>query len=292
MDRHPLPRIQNIIDELGGNQYFTLLDQSKGYHQLHLHPDSQKLTAFITPWGFYEWLRVSFGLLNAPAVFQRFMEHCLGYFHNNFAVPYLDDLLIFSKSFDEHLKYFQQISQRLKKHGIKIKPFKCKFFKREVSYLGRLVSSEGYTVDPKRVESIRSNIRKKPNNISELSSLLGLVGYFRRLIRNFSQLVKPLQLLLKDKDLKRGSKQLIEWPADHQSNMDKSLTCLAEPPILAYPDYSAPFILHTDAPSAGLGCGLFQEQDGTIKVIGYRSRTLVRSEKKYHSSSVEFLVLK
>ena len=117
--------------------------------------------------------------MNAPAAFQRFMEHCLGDFRNNFAVPYLDDLLIFSKSFDEHLQHFQQVLQRLKKHGIKIKPSKCKFFKREVSYLGRLVSAEGYTVDPKSVESVTSKIRKKPNNISELHSLLGLVGYFR-----------------------------------------------------------------------------------------------------------------
>ena len=148
--------------------------------------------------------------MNAPAAFQRFMEHCLGDFCNNFAVPYLSNLLIFSKSFDEHLQHFQQVLQRLKKHGIKIKPSKCKFFKREVSYLGRLVSAEGYTVDPKSVESITSKIRKKTNNISELRSLLGLVGYFRRSIPNFSQLVKPLYLLLKDKDLKRGSKQLIE----------------------------------------------------------------------------------
>ena len=115
---HPLQRIKNIIDELGGNQYFTLLGQ------LHLHSDSQKLTAFITPWGFYEWLRVSFGLMNAPAAFQRFMEHCLGDFRNNFTVPYLDNLLIFSKSFDEHLQHLRQVLQRFKKHGINIKPSK------------------------------------------------------------------------------------------------------------------------------------------------------------------------
>ena len=164
-ERHPLPRIQNIIDGLGGNQYSTLLDQSKAYQQLHLHQESQKLTAFITPWGFYEWLRVPFGLMNAPAVFQWFMEHCLGDFPNDFAVPYLDDLLIFSKSFDEHLQHFPQVLQRLKKHGIKIKPSKCKFFKSEVSYFGRLVSAEVYTVDSKSVESITSKIRKKPKNI-------------------------------------------------------------------------------------------------------------------------------
>ena len=220
------------------------------------------------------------------------MEHYLGGFGNNFAVPYLDDLLIFSTSFDKHQQHSQQVIQRLNKHGIKIKSFKCKFFKREVSYLGRLVSAEVYTVDPKSVESITSKIRKKPNNISVLRSLRGLVGYLGRLILNFSRLVKQLHLLLKNKDLKRGSKQLIEWIGDHQSIMDKLLNCLTEPPILAYPDYSVPLILHTDASSAVLGCGLFQEQDGTIRVIGYESRTLVGSEKKYHSSKLEFLALK
>ena len=160
LDRHPLPHIQNIIDGLGCNQYFMLLDQSKANHQLHLHPDNQKLTAFITPWSFYKWLKVLFGLMNAPAAFQRFIEHCLGDFRNNFAVPYLDNLLIFSESFDEHLQHFQQVLQLLKKHDINIKPSKCKFFKREVSYLRQLVYVEGYIVDPKSVESITPKIQR------------------------------------------------------------------------------------------------------------------------------------
>ena len=291
-DRHPLPRIQNILDNLGGNQYFALLDQSKAYHQLHLHPDSRRLTAFITPWDFYEWVRIPFGLMNAPATFQRFMEHCLGDYRDNFEVPYLDDLLIFSKTFEEHLNHIKLVLQRLKKHGIKIKPSKCNFFKREVSYLGRLISAEGYTVDPRSTEVLTTKIRKRPTNISELRSLLGLIGYFRRSIPNFSQTVKPLYQLLKDKELKRGSKQKIEWKDDHQLILDKLLTYLTEPPILAYLDFDLPFILHKDASGTGLGCGLFQIQDGSIRVIGYGSRILTEFEEKYPSSKLEFLALK
>ena len=165
-------------------------------------------------------------------------------------------------------------------------------FKREVSCLLWLVSAEGYNVNPKSKNSITSKIWKKANNISELCSLLCLVGYFRRSISNFGQLVKSLYLVLKDKDLKRGSKQLIKWKADHQSIIDKLLTSLTKPPITAYPGYSVPFTLHTDVLSVGLGCGLFQEQDETIRVIGYGSRTFLESEDKYHSSKLEFLALK
>ena len=196
------------------------------------------------------------------------------------------------QTFEEHLNHIKLVLQRLKKHGIKIKPSKCNFFKREVSYLGRLISAEGYTVDPRSTETVTSKIRKRPTNISELRSLLGLIGYFQRSIPNFSQTVKPLYQLLKDKELKRGSKQKIEWEDDHQLILDKLLTYLTETPILAYPDFDLPFILHADPSGLGLGCGLFQIQDGSIRVIGYGSQTLTGSEEKYHSSKLEFLALK
>ena len=171
-DRHPLPRIQNVIDNLGGNKFFSLLDQSKAYHQLHLDPESRRYTAFITPWGFYEWVRVPFGLMNAPACFQRFMEQCLDGYRDDFVIPYLDDLLFYSSLFDEHLQHLKLVFQRLKKFGIRIKASKRKLFRREISYLGRLISSEGYTADPKNILAVTSKINKKPETISELRTLL------------------------------------------------------------------------------------------------------------------------
>ena len=153
--------------------------------------------------------------MNAPATFQRFMEHCLGDYRDKFAIPFLDDL-IFSETIEEHLNHIKLVLERLKKHGIKIKPSKCYFFKREVSYRGRLISAERYTADPRSTEALTSKIRKRSTNSSELRSLLGLIGYYRRSVPNFSQTVKPLYQLLKDKELKRGSEEKLEWKDGHQ----------------------------------------------------------------------------
>ena len=201
----------------------------------------------------------------------------------------MHDLLIFSATFEEHLNHIKLILQRLK-HGIKIEPSKCNFFILEVSYLGR--TAEGYTVNPTSTEVLTSKIRKRPTDISELRSLLVLISYFQRSIPNFSQTVKPLYQLLKDKELKRGSKQKVERRDDHQLILDKPLIYLTEPPILTYLDFDLLFILHTDVSGAGLGCGRFQIEDGSTRVIGYGSRTLTGSEEKYHSSTFEFLAFK
>lgn len=288
-DRHPLPRIQNIIENLGGNQYFSLLDQSKAYHQLHLDEDSRKLTAFITPWGFYEWVRVPFGLMNAPAAFQRFMEKCLGDYRDQFVVPYLDDLLVYSSSFSEHIQHLRLVLRRLKDYGVKIKAKKCQFFKREVLYLGRLISAEGYRPDPSSVAAVAKQVRNVPKTVTELRRLLGLLGYFRKSIPNFSKKATPLTSLLQNTE---GQTKTINWTSQQQRAVEELLHYLVSPPLLAYPDYNLPFVLHTDASGSGLGCALYQTQDGKLRVIGYGSRTLSRAEAKYHSSKLEFLALK
>ena len=292
-DRHPLPRIQNIINNLGGSNFFSLLDQSKAYHQLQLYPNSWKYTTFLTPWGFYEWVLIPFALMNAPAYFLRFMEHCMDGYRDRFTVPYLDDLLIYSGTFEQHLEHLRLVLQRLKRHGIKVKASKCHLFKREISYLGRIISSAGYTADPKNIITVSSKLKKKPSSITELRGILGLVGYFRRSIPNFSQRASPLYQILTDiQNKQRHSKEPIDWNDNHQAALDKLLHHLVTPPILAYPDYDQPFILHTDASHLGLGCSLFQMQNGKLRVLGFGSRTLVGAGKKYHSSKLEFLALK
>ena len=312
-DRHPLPRIQQTVENLGGNTWFTLLDMNKAYHQGYIEKDSRHKTAFITPWGLYEWERIPFGLTNAPSVFQRFMEDCLHGLRDEICVPYLDDIIVFSKSFEEHVQHLQIVLNRLGSHGVKLKASKCKFFQREVCYLGHIISEEGYKPSLSNIEAITALQYKPPKTIGELRKLLGLLGYYRKYIPGFAKTAKPLTDLLRIDTLKkldynqrkqtrnnvRGgqlpSNTQILWQDVHQDSLELLIHALTSPPILAYPDFTRQFILHTDASKGGLGAVLYQEDEqGILRVIGYGSRSLTNAERSYHmhAGKLEFLALK
>ena len=308
-DRHPLPRIQATLDSLGGNRWFSLLDQGKAYHQGYISPESRHKTAFVTPWGLFEWVRIPFGLMNAPAEFQRFMEHCLDGIRDEICIPYLDDIIVFSKSFDEHVEHVRTVLQRLHAHGIKLKAKKCELFRKEVNYLGQIVSADGYKLDPAKTAAVTVLKDSKPRTVGDVRKLLGLVGYYRRYIQGFSKIAKPLFELLqasptdKSKSRKRPtsknsttipSSKVIVWEKQHQDALEELLGYLTSPPILGFPDYNKSFVLHTDASQDGLGAVLYQKQDGKLRVIGYGSRSLSPAEKNYHlhSGKLEFLALK
>ena len=165
-DKHPLPRIQSVLDSLGGSQWFSTLDQSRAYYQGYLGEESRKKTVFVTPWGLYEWVRIPFGLMNAPAGFQRYMEETLEDMRDQFALPYLDDVIIYSTTFEEHIEHIRQVLRRLREKGIKLNASKCNLFRSEVKYLGRIVSNDGYRMDEESVEAVRKLKDIVPNKDS------------------------------------------------------------------------------------------------------------------------------
>lgn len=308
-DRHPIPRIQDMLDSLTGSSWFSVLDQGKAYHQGFLDEESQPLTAFITPWGLYQWVRIPFGLSAAPAEFQRNMEDCLRGLRDVMCQPYLDDNLVHSQSFADHIEHLRAVLQRYQEHGVKLSPRKCEVMKRKVRFLGRLVSGEGYTMDPSEVAPVQALKEKTPKTVGELRRVMGFLSYYRTYIPNFSRIAQPLYKLLstapdqKNREKisattrKKGNpppKTPIPWTEHHQKVLTSLIDKLIEPPILGYPEMTQPFVLHTDASQDGLGAVLYQRKNGKTVVIGYGSRTLTPPEKNYHmhSGKLEFLALK
>ena len=296
-DKHPLPRVQESLDSLNGSEWFTVVDLTRAYYQGYISPESRHKTAFVTPWGFYQWVRIPFGLMNAPSNFQRYMENVIGDLRGKCALPYLDDIIIHSKTFSDHVQHIGEVLQRLQQHGMKLKADKCELFRQEVKFLGRIVSKKGYRMDDKNIKAVRALLDIQPKDVSEVRQLLGLLGYHRRHIQDFSRLAKPITDLLLKSNIsdseKNPKKAPIVWTDECKAANAKLIEMITSSPILSYADFEKQFILHTDASKKGLGAILYQkDDDGRMHVIGYGSRTLRKAEMNYHPTKLEFLALK
>ena len=302
-DSYALPRIDDILNTLAGSTYYTVLDMKSGYYQVELEERHKERTAFTAgPLGFYQYERLPFGLACAPATYQRLMEECLGDLNLKICVIYLDDIIIFAKTYEEHMTRLQQVLQRLRECNLKLAPKKCKFFQSKVTYVGHVVSSDGIGTDPSKIEKIQS--WPKPKSPEEVRSFLGFAGYYRKYVKGFSSIAQPLSKLIPGSSTSKKSRKKSKttsandsppsfvWGSDQDKAFTELKRILSSPPILAYADFSLPFELHTDASSLGLGAVLYQEQSGIKRVISYASRGLSKAEKNYSAHRLEFLALK
>ena len=293
-DAYSLPRIESILDSLGGAQIFTTLDLKAGYWQVEMAEECKAYTAFTCgPLGFYECDTMPFGATNAPATFQRIMLDCLGDLNMNWCIVYLDDIIIFSDTKEEHIKRLEAVFQKLMAAGLKLKPTKCFFFRDEIEYLGHVVSGKGISTNPKKIEAVSK--WSTPKTVYDVRSFLGFVGYYRRFIKNFSKITKPIREVitgLENQSKRAAKKTHIEWTDIADSAFETLKTMCVNTPILAYPDYQLPFTLHTDSSTDGLGAVLYQKQDGKQRVIAYASRSVSKAESNYPAHKLEFLALK
>ena len=290
-DAQTLPRIEESLDSLCGAVIFTSLDLKSGYWQVELDEDSVPYTAFtVGPLGFYECLRMPFGLTNAPATFQRLMENCLGDLHLNWCIIYLDDIINYSKTPEEHVERLEAVFQKLSAAGLKLKPSKCEFFKSQITYLGHIVSSEGIATDPKKIKAIQ--LWPRPETVTQIRKFTGLTNYYRKFIHNYAKVARLLHQLVSGENakLKRAT---VKWTEECERSFLELKDLCSNTPVLAYPDYTRNFKLYTDASESGLGAVLTQvSKDKKERPVAYASRTLSKSERNYDAHKLEFLALK
>jgi len=279
-DSFPLPRIDQSIDSMGGSQYFSTMDLLSGYWQIGMAEGSKERTAFITYGGLYHFNVLPFGLTNAPATFQRLMESILRGLNHDIALCYIDDIIVFSKSFTQHLIDLRKVFLRLRHANIRLKPSKCKFGSPEVKYLGHVISRDGIAPNPDKIAAVKDF--PVPKNVKGVRSFLGLANYYRRFVCNFAKIAVPLNALT------RKDKKFV-WTTDCQSAFDFLKTSLCTAPILAYPDFTQEFILHVDASDHALGYVLAQKQNDKEVVIAYAGRDLNPAERNYSATEREAL---
>ena len=283
----PLPRLECVFDTIGESQaqIFSSLDLHSGFWQIEMDESTRHKAAFITRNGVYEWLRMPFGLRNAPISFQMIMTQVLRGLNWKFVLVYVDDILVFSKSFEEHLWHLEQVFNRLRDANLTLKPSKCVFAAKEVKYLGHIISKHGVHVDPSKTEAV-SNF-PVPKTQKQVKSFLGMCSYYRKFVENFSKIASPLNALLR-----KDCEKKIQWTHQCQEAFDKLKHALLSAPILAYPDMNKPFMLTCDASKTAIGFVLGQlDSQGREHVIAYGGRSLSKAERNWCTTEQECLAV-
>ena len=277
-NRYPLPRIDDLLDHLHGARYFTTLDLASGYHQIRIHDPDVPKTAFRTSLGHFEWKVMPFGLCNAPATFQNAMNCLFGHRIGLFVLVYMDDILIYSKSKEEHTQHLHEVLSLLQQHEYHVKISKCHFYQTKVSFLGHLISQDGLQVDPAKIETVKK--WHPPTDKTGVRSLLGFGNYFRRFIYGYSQIVLPLLELTK-------KNTPMTWTVECQQAFENLRDAIINAPVLKHPDMSQPFQLICDASNYASGAILLQDNHP----CAFASKKFLPAECNYTTEERELLAV-
>jgi len=273
-NRYPLPRIDDLMDQLHGAAVFSKIDLRSGYHQIRVKSGDVQKTAFRSRYGHYEYVVMPFGVTNAPALFMDYMNRIIRPFLDKFVVIFIDGILIYSRTHEEHAEHLRTVLSILREKQLYAKLSKCKFWMTTVQFLGHVISAQGISVDPSKVEAILK--WERPRSATEIRSFVGLAGYYRRFIEGYSKIVAPLtQLTRKDHPF--------AWTDRCENSFQELKQKLTSALVLVIPDTSRPFEVYCDASHQGLGCVLMQER----RVVAYASRQLKSHEKNYPTHDLE-----
>ncbi|XP_040182565.1 uncharacterized protein LOC120915829, partial [Rana temporaria] len=283
-DAYPMPRMDELLDRISAGKYLTTIDLCKGYWQIPLAEDARLKSAFITPFGLYQFRVMPFGMKNAPATFQRMVDQLLGGLQS-FACAYLDDIAIYSNTWEAHLEHVGVVLDRIKGAGLTLKPDKCHLGMAEVQYLGHRVGCGKQRPEPAKIEAVAN--WPTPHTKTQVMAFLGTAGYYRRFVPDYSALAKPLTDLTK----KKLPRQVL-WSPECEVAFQTLKTALVNAPVLVTPDPNKRFIVHTDASMFGLGAVLSQiGEDGGEHPVAYLSRKLLPREVSYATIEKECLAL-
>jgi hypothetical protein len=277
---YPMPLIDELLEKLQGYQVVSKLDLSEGFHQIRVAPEDVYKTAFVTQYGAYEYLVMPFGLANAPAQFTLLMNYVLQGI--DFVVVFMDDILVYSKSLEDHHAHVRVVLERLREHKLYCAPKKCEFYRTSVEYLGHVITTDGTTVVPSKAKAIED--WPQPENLKQLRQFLGLSGFYRHFIDQYSKISKPLTDLL-------AAHTPFVWGSRQQQAFQELKIALTTAPVLIFPDPSLPFTVSTDASDFAIGAVLQQDQGRGLQPIAFLSRKLNSAERNYPVHEKELLAI-
>ena len=282
--KYPLPRMDELFDRLQGAKYFSKLDLRTGFHQIRIAAEDTHKTAFRTSKGLFEYLVLAMGLCNAPGTFMQLMNETFSDFLNKFVLVFLDDIIIFSNSLEEHKKHVDQVLERLKKSKLYAKKSKCSLFQQEVEFLGHHVGVNGLRIMEDKLQAVTD--WPPPSNVREVRAFLGLVGFYRRFVKDFSRIALPLTALTRT-----VTGAPFSWGPEQQRAFDELKGGLQKAPVLILPNPQLPYTLHTDASGFAIGAVLQQDQGNGLQPIAFLSKKMSDAETRYPVHEQELLAI-